>query len=470
MSVLLLLAPFALLIVLNVLPRSTQGAAWAACLVLFVLQTAAAALFPFAVLDWTFLAPINEAVGFTLAVDNLGVLLLGTAGLAGIAALLVGRATFEQPRARFLFSCLLLVSLIGMNGIAMVRDLFSLYVFIEATSVAAFILVPLRKGKDAFEGAWKYLILSAVASVLMLASLGFFLLSAGGVSFDAAAAALAAPTPFVWAAAALFVSGLFVKGAMVPFHGWLADAYTSAPPAVSVFLAGIVTKASGIFALIRLAPALIGAAGPAREIILIAGAVTAVGGAFLSLGQADMKRMLAWSSVSQMGYIVMALGGDPSLAVLAAGLHFFNHALSKAQLFANAAAIENRLGTRDMERMGGIAARMPLTGGTSAVASLSIAGLPPLAGFWSKLLIVLALWRGGEQVFAIIAILTSLVTLAYFLSLQRRVFFGTVLPEWSAVQEAGPGFVVPALVLAALTVIIGIGFPFLLPFLLGGGA
>jgi len=171
-----------------------------------------------------------------------------------------------------------------------------------------------------------------------------------------------------------------------------------------------------------------------------------------------------------MGYIVMALGGDPSLAVLAAGVHFFNHALSKAQLFANAAAIENRLGTRDMDRMGGIAARMPLTGGTSAVASLSIAGLPPLAGFWSKLLIVLALWRGGEQVFAIIAILTSLVTLAYFLSLQRRAFFGTVLPEWSEVREAGPGFVVPALALAGLTVIIGLGFPFLLPFLLGGGA
>jgi len=220
----------------------------------------------------------------------------------------------------------------------------------------------------------------------------------------------------------------------------------------------------------RLAPALIGAAGPAREIILVVGAVTAVGGAFLSLGQADMKRMLAWSSVSQMGYIVMALGGDPSLAVLAAGVHFFNHAVSKSQLFTNAAAIEARLGTRDMDRMGGIAARMPLTGGTAAVASLSIAGLPPLAGFWSKLLIILALWRGGQQVYAVIAILTSLVTLAYFLSLQRRVFFGTVLPEWSAVREAGPGFIVPARILAALTVSIGLGFPFLLPMLLGGAA
>src|SRR5262249_23740678 len=160
--------------------------------------------------------------------------------------------------------------------IAMVRDLFSLYVFIEATSVAAFILVPMRSTREGFEGAWKYLLLSAVASVFMLASLGFFLLSAGGVSFDQAAAALASPTTLTWVAAALFLCGLLVKGAMVPFHGWLADAYTAAPPAVSVFLAGIVTKASGIFALMRLAPALAAAAGPAREIILVAGAATAV--------------------------------------------------------------------------------------------------------------------------------------------------------------------------------------------------
>ena len=124
---------------------------------------------------------------------------------------------------------------------------------------------------------------------------------------------------------------------------------------MSVFLAGIVTKASGIFALMRLVPPVLATAGAGREIILIAGALTAVGGAFLALGQSDMKRMLAYSSISQMGYIVMALGGEPTLAVVAAGLHFFNHTVSKAQLFANAAAVEAQLGTRDMDRMGGIA-------------------------------------------------------------------------------------------------------------------
>jgi multicomponent Na+:H+ antiporter subunit D len=470
MSDVILLLPFAALLILNVLPRSTRAHAWIFAAVVFILQTAAAILQPFGVVDWSFLGPFEKAVGFTVQTDNLAILLLLTAGIAGLASVLVARASVARPRARFAFANLVLIALIGINGIAMVRDLFSLYVFIEVTSVAAFILVAVRDEGAALEGAWKYLLLSAVASVLMLSGIALLLMTSGGVSFDAASAALAAPTAEVWIAAALFLCGLFVKSAMVPFHGWLADAYSEAPPAVSVFLAGIVTKASGVFALMRLAPAALSAAGPGRMILLVVGAATAVGGAFLSLTQTDMKRMLAYSSISQMGYIVMALGGQPALALIAAAIHFFNHTVSKAQLFTNAAAVEDRLGTRDMDRMGGIASRMPVTGGTSAVAMLSIAGLPPLAGFWSKLLIVIALWNGGQVVFAVIAVLTSLVTLAYFLALQRKVFFGTILPEWSEVHEAGPGYVVPALALAAITVAVGLGFPFLLPILLGGGA
>jgi len=351
-----------------------------------------------------------------------------------------------------------------------VRDLFSLYVFVEVTAIATFILITASRSERGFEGAWKYIILSVVASVLMLTSIGFFLLSAGDITFDAVKTALAAPGSLTWVAMALFLCGLFVKGGLVPFHGWLADAYTAAPAPVSVFMAGIVTKASGIFALLRIVSSTMGSALPGREILLVVGALTIVVGAFLALGQSNMKRMLAYSSVSQMGYIVLALGGDLSLGILAAGLHFFNHAISKSQLFANAAAIEEQLGTLNMDEMGGIGARMPVTAGTTAVATLSIAGLPPLAGFWSKLLIVLALWNAKEYGFAVVAILASLVTLAYFLSLQRRVFFGKTHSKWAHVKEAAPGLLVPVVALALITIALGIGFPFALRVLLGGGA
>jgi multicomponent Na+:H+ antiporter subunit D len=477
MSHLLLLVPFAALFLANLLPRSARPAATGIAFGVLALQTVAVVLPPLGLVDWSFLNPVDKVIGLHVSMDNLSILLLVSGGLAGMAALLAAGPGLKTGRERFQFANLVLVAMIGINGISMVRDLFSLYVFIEVTAVATFILVALRHGVDAYEGAWKYLILSAVASVLMLSSVALFLLVEGGATFEDVRQALvgvsAAPnlgqSAMPWIAAALFLAGLFIKGGLVPFHGWLADAYSSAPTPASIFMAGIVTKASGVFALIRLAQSTFGGALPARWIFLVVGAVTLVIGAFLALTQSDMKRMLAYSSVSQIGYIVLALGGSPQLGIIAAAVHFFNHAVSKSQLFANAEAIEEQLGTISMDRIGGLGSRMPVTAGTSAVASLSIAGLPPLAGFWSKLLIVIALWQAGQYAFAAVAVLTSLVTLGYFLSLQRRVFFGTPLAEWASAREAGGWLLAPALALSVITVVIGLVFPLVLSLLLGGG-
>jgi multicomponent Na+:H+ antiporter subunit D len=469
MSHLLLLVPFAALILANLLPRRARAAATGIAFAVLALQTVTVLLPPLGLADWSFFNPVDAIIGLHVSMDNLSTLLLVSAGLAGMASLLAAGPGLKTGRERFLFANLVLVAVIGINGISMVRDLFSLYVFIEVTAVATFILVALRHGVDAYEGAWKYLILSAVASVLMLSSVALFLLVEGGASLEAVAHSLGSPGPIPWIAATLFLCGLFIKGGLVPFHGWLADAYSSAPAPASIFMAGIVTKASGVFALIRLAQSVFGDALAARWIFLVVGAVTLVVGAFLALTQTDMKRMLAYSSVSQVGYIVLALGGSPQLGIIAAALHFFNHAVSKSQLFTNAEAIEEQLGTISMDRLGGLGSRMPVTAGTSAVASLSIAGLPPLAGFWSKLLIVIALWQVGQYAFAAIAILTSLVTLGYFLSLQRRVFFGTPGAEWASAREARGRLLVPALALSLITVAIGLAFPLVLSLLLGGG-
>jgi multicomponent Na+:H+ antiporter subunit D len=475
MSDLLLLVPFVAVVLLNLLPKRARASAlWVAFGVL-ALEVAAAFVDRFACVNYSWLASLDRVLGIHLATDGLSELLMLCAGIVGMAALLVARKTLDETNEQFYFANLVLVALVGINGIAMVRDLFSLYVFVEVTAVATFILITASRKAEgledhAFEGAWKYILLSIIASVLMLTSIGFFLLSTGGITLDAAKGALASQQPLAWVAMALFLCGLFIKGALVPFHGWLADAYTAAPAPVSVFMAGVVTKASGIFALLRIASSTLDGAAPGREILLVVGAVTIVVGAFLALTQKNMKRMLAYSSVSQMGYIVLALGGDLRLGIVAAGLHFFNHAISKSQLFTNAAAIERELGTLDMDEMGGIGSRMPVTAGTTAVASLSIAGLPPLAGFWSKLLIVLALWNAKEYGFAAVAILASLVTLAYFLSLQRRVFFGKREERWAKVRETAPGLLVPAVFLALITIALGIGFPFALKILLGGGA
>ena len=181
MNDILLLLPFATLIVLNLLPRSTRGVAWIPCLVVFALQTVFAATWPFVPHDWAGLEPMEKWLGISLSVDGLSVLLMGAAGLAGCAALIVSSGRAATPRTRFSFCNLFLVALAGMNGIGMARDLFTLYVFIEVTSVAAFILVSVRDTKQGFEGAWKYLVMSSVASVFMLVSLA---LSSSGRAGD----------------------------------------------------------------------------------------------------------------------------------------------------------------------------------------------------------------------------------------------------------------------------------------------
>jgi multicomponent Na+:H+ antiporter subunit D len=262
-------------------------------------------------------------------------------------------------------------------------------------------------------------------------------------------------------AVGLFVGGLFIKGGLVPFHAWVPDAYSSAPAPVSVLLAGIVTKTTGVYTLIRLSGSVFANAFHLNLVFLAVGILTIFVGALAAMWQKDMKRMLAYSSVSQVGYIILALGAASPLGAAAAAFHLFNHAIFKGQLFINAAAVEKQTGTRDMDQMGGLSARMPLSSWTSVVAFLSAAGIPPLAGFWSKLLIVVALWKAGQSGFAVAAILASILTLAYFLMLQRKVFFGKLSERFASVKEASLWLVLPALILALVSIGVGLFFPLL---------
>jgi proton-translocating NADH-quinone oxidoreductase chain N len=462
MNYILLLAPFIALILINLIPKG-KGSIWAFALALLVfLAQVAVALALFFGAGGPLLVSLASLLGFRLFLDKTSLALLLSAGLVGAAALSVGQSLIKESDQRLNFISLLLISLTGINAISLTTDLFSLYVFIEAVAVASFILIALFKERDAFEGVLKYLVMSIVASVLMLSSISFFLMASGGTSLAAVRLAVNTPGSFVPPVAlGLFICGLLIKGGLIPFHGWLPDAYMTAPAPVSVFLAGIVTKASGIFTLIRLVR-VVGLTHNLSHILMIVGALSIVAGALAALGQKDMKRMLAYSSISQMGYIIMSLAAGTTLGVAAALLHFFNHAVFKTQLFVNAAAVEEQTGTRDMDKLGGLAQRMPVTGTTSVVAALSTAGLPPLAGFWSKLLIILALWGTAHYFYAVVALLSSVLTLAYFLSMQRRVFFGKLATGLENVREGGLGLILPAILLTSVTIGVGLVFPFVL--------
>ena len=406
---------------------------------------------------------LDRFLGLRLDADSLSLVLLLSIGIVMLAAVLVGDAAVAGEHRRLNFGSLLLILLTGMNGTVLLTDLFSLYVFLEVTSVASFILIAFDRKKESLEGAFKYLMLSAVATVLMLSGIGLLLLVAGSTSFSAVALALrsAGGTPVAKIAMGAFVCGLFIKGGVVPFHGWLPGAYTSAPSSVSVVLAGIVTKVAGIYGLIRLALSVFPPSQPLNQVFLLIGAVSIVVGAVAAMGQTDMKSLLAYSSISQVGYILLGFGCGTKLGVAAAILHLFNHSIFKALLFVNAAAIEQRTGGTDMTRLGGLGLRMPVTGVTNVIGVLSTAGIPPFSGFWSKLVIIIALWQIGHYGYAALAVLFSVVTLAYLLIMQRRVFFGKTAEHLGVTREAELAICLPAVLLAGVATAVGLLFPWL---------
>jgi multicomponent Na+:H+ antiporter subunit D len=460
----LVLFPFFSVIILNLPFKGLmQKIAFGLGLWLAIMQVGMV-LFPAAFFWSSSLDVFGNFLRFNFVVDGLSLVLLLSIGLVSLVVLLMGRYMIVGETQRFNFVNLILLVMAGMNGVVMVRDIFSLYVFLEITAVSSFILIAFYKDVSALEAAFKYIILSAVATVLMLAAIALLLLVSGDTRFEAINAALkdSQHAFILMLAVGMFICGLFIKAGLMPFHGWLPDAYSAAPAPISVLLAGIVTKTVGVYTLIRIVSAVFGFDNPLKQILLLVGAISIVLGALAALGQSDFKRMLAYSSISQVGYIIIGLGCGTALGIAGAVFHLFNHSIFKSLLFVNSAAVETQTGTRDMDKLSGLAERMPLTGITSALGFLSASGIPPLAGFWSKLIIIIALWLAGYHVYAVVAILAGVLTLAYFLSMQRRVFFGKLAEEFSDVKEAGAGLALPAVILSVITVAAGLGFPVIL--------
>ena len=402
------------------------------------------------------------------SVDLFSAVVLMVIGLISFISLLVAKNTVKE--GRFSFGNAILLLMMGMNGIVMVTDIFSLYVFIEVTSAASFILIAINKKRDELEGAFKYYLMSALATIMLLLSITFLFALAGDTSYSAIAAYIGGLNgnypPALMASMILFAAAILVKSGVVPFHTWVPDAHSSAPSPVSVMLAGAVIKVSGVYSLMRIYRDVFLYDPALGRVLSLLGLASIVIGALGAIGQTDIKRMLAFSSVSQIGYIVLGLSAGSALGFAGALLHFFNHATFKSLLFTGSAAIVMQTGTRDMNKMGGLGEKMPVTAISSIIGFLSMAGIPPLSGFWSKLLIIMAVWKISGWL-AAIALASSILTIGYFLLLQKKVFFGKPAPDMEHVRE-GPGSIVFAeVLLSALNVLTGILSPFLLVYMQG---
>ncbi len=380
-------------------------------------------------------------VGIFLILDGFSVIMLCIINLIGFIALVYSLSYIRKYTAEANYYALFCLIIAGMNGVVLSGDLFNLFVFLEVSVISSYALVAFGVGKTELEASFKYQVLGVLASMLILLAIGLIYWKTKTLNIADVRHVMESgySKPFYIFVQVLLISGFGLKAAIVPFHAWLPDAHASAPSPISAMLSGVLIKAVGIYVLVRLFFNMFVFSHEIAVVITALGAISMLVGALVALMQWDLKRLLAYSSISQIGYVLMAFGmgmilivkGDNlTVAALAIGgglYHLINHAVFKGLLFLNAGALEHRLDTRDLKKMGGLSSVMPVTSSTSFMASMSISGIPPFNGFFSKLIIIIAAINGKFYLLAALAVLVSIVTLAYFLKFQRYAFFNKTL-------------------------------------------
>jgi hydrogenase-4 component B len=377
------------------------------------------------------------------------------------------------------FFPVLLLCVTSMTGVLACADFLFFLICWESMTLTSYFLVTFESENPASQRAGlKYFIITHGATLCMVAAALLLWRTSGSFSFDAIRSTLAAMLTsrpvLANTVIFLFFLGFATKAGLLPMGDWLPDAHPVAPSGMSATLSGALVKL-GIYGLLRLFCGFV-AVSPSLKIwgilLALAGTGSLFVGTLTALAQTDTKRLMAFHTIGQIGYICLGLGvgvyclvAYPALAAIAlagAILHAVNHACFKSCLFLGAGSVLYRTGQRDMDKLGGLAASMPYTTGTTAVASLSIAGVPPLNGFTSKWLIVAACLLAGMRfplflVLGLIALFISLATLASFLKMLGSVFLGRVEDSF-VTHEVPVSMIVPQMVLACLCVFLGI-FP-----------
>jgi multicomponent Na+:H+ antiporter subunit D len=376
-------------------------------------------------------------IGLYLIHDGFSALVLCIISLIGLLSVIYSVSYMARYTSENYFYALFCLMIAGMNGVVLSGDIFNIFVFLEISAISSYALVAFGVEKNELEATLKYQVLGAVASFMILFAIGFIYWSAKTLNIADIRSAFSEghESSHYLLIQILLLSGFGLKAAIIPFHAWLPDAHSSAPSPISAMLSGVLIKAVGIYVIIRLFFNMFEITEEMAILITTLGALSMAVGVFLAIGQWDIKRLLAYHSISQMGYVIMSVGIGmiltargirsevAALAITGGIFHMLNHAAFKGLLFLNAGAIEYSSGTRDLREMGGLARTMPVTSATSFAASLSISGIPPFNGFFSKLIIIVAAVMGRFYLLAALAAIVSIITLASFMKFQRYAFY-----------------------------------------------
>ncbi|MEM1812999.1 MAG: proton-conducting transporter membrane subunit [Sulfolobales archaeon] len=368
----------------------------------------------------------------------------------------------------------------GMIGCVYTGDAFNLFVMLEVLSVSAYGLVVFyRMSHEAVEAGMKYSLIGAVATTVYFIALVFIYGSFGTLNMADIAYKSRGGGEFPYSgmvvgnihlasaiALALSMWAFTFKSAVVPNHFWLPDAHPAAPTPVSAALSGLVVKV-GVYSIIRFIYTIYGldslqpianVVSIIMKLLVVLGMLSAIIASALMVVQSDIKRLIAYSTIMHVGFIVTSLSLGTKLGIEAALYHTVNHAIGKALLFLSAGVLIKVAGSRNIDEMSGIGRYLPLTSFTLIVAILSLEGLPPLAGFFSKLLLYEAFIDSGLALLAVVLIVSSAFALLAYIKLLYGVYFKLPMKEFGNVKE-GWTYLTPLIILAALLVVLGVSAP-----------
>ena len=397
-------------------------------------------------------------IGICMVLDGLSAYMLLIVNIISFLVIIYSYNYIKKYTASYKYYTLFYLMLAGMNGVILTGDLFNMFVYLEVAAVSSYALVAFGTGKEELEASFKYMVMGTVASAFILLGIAITYSYTSTLNLADIGRIVSQNNNSILLVfvSVIFIMGFGLKAALVPIHWWLPDAHPSAPAPISAMLSGVLIKALGIYAIIRLFYNVFGLSPTFKTLFMMLGLLSMAVGALLAMGQNDIKRLLAYSSISQIGFIIFGFSINTYLGITGALLHVFNHAFFKSLLFLNSGAIEYRTHSRNLDEIGGIFKKMPLTGATSFIASMSLSGIPPFAGFWSKIIIIIAAVQAEHYIGALIAAILSIITIGYVLKIQSITFKETLVKSFESIKEVPFGMKFAMIVLSIVSLFGGL--------------
>jgi multicomponent Na+:H+ antiporter subunit D len=389
-----------------------------------------------------------------------------------LLVLITGLASVILPYARLsilqevgeakapLFYSAQLLQILGLCGITATGDAFNVFVFLEISSLATYALIAMGRDRRALTSSFSYLVMGTIGATFYLIGVGFLYVMTGTLNMMDLAERLPEiqGSGTVRTAFAFIVTGISLKLALFPLHLWLPNAYTYSPSAVTAFMGATATKVA-VYVLIRFIFTIFGVPfsfgqEPLAEVLIPLAIIGLLSASTVSIGQPNIKRMLAYSSVAQIGYIVLGIAMGTAMGLTASLLHMFNHGLMKGALFMTLGAVAYRLGGTNIDQMRGLAHTMPLTFWAFVLGGLSLIGVPLTVGFVSKWHLILAALELGWWPVVGVILVGSMLALVYVGRVVEAGWFGE--PEKPERNEAPMSLLIPVWILIAANLYFGI--------------